>query len=89
MGARGTVDHVLPLASGGEDRRSNLVDACRACNSAKGNGLVEGFEMVPATDRAQRFRAFLRAVATTREPQIVIVFPSGKRKSLPIARGER
>lgn len=31
-----TVDHLLPKAHGGTDDPSNLVAACRRCNSAKG-----------------------------------------------------
>lgn len=31
-----TVDHVIPFASGGGMDRSNLVVACRSCNSRKG-----------------------------------------------------
>src|SRR5215207_9416700 len=40
-----TVDHVIPVARGGSDDRSNLVAACRRCNSSKGAGTAPG---VPA-----------------------------------------
>lgn len=30
-----TVDHVIPLARGGWEHESNLVPACRPCNSGK------------------------------------------------------
>lgn len=32
-----TVDHVIPVANGGQLHRSNLVPACRPCNLSKGN----------------------------------------------------
>jgi len=31
-----TADHVIPKAKGGTDEMSNLVAACRSCNSGKG-----------------------------------------------------
>lgn len=34
-----TIDHVVPLSRGGDDRRSNLVLACLACNGAHANTL--------------------------------------------------
>lgn len=34
-GSADTVDHVVPKARGGSDDESNLVAACRPCNSAK------------------------------------------------------
>lgn len=30
-----TVDHIIPLAKGGSDDRSNLISACGACNYSK------------------------------------------------------
>lgn len=32
-----TIDHVFPVAKGGGDEESNLVVACRPCNSSKGS----------------------------------------------------
>jgi excisionase family DNA binding protein len=40
-----TVDHVIPVARGGSNDRSNLVAACRRCNISKGAGIAPG---VPA-----------------------------------------
>ena len=31
-----TIDHVIPLAAGGQHRPENLVAACRNCNFSKG-----------------------------------------------------
>ena len=36
-GAALTLDHVVPWSRGGNNRAANLVTACRACNSARGN----------------------------------------------------
>jgi 5-methylcytosine-specific restriction endonuclease McrA len=38
-----TIDHVVPLSKGGGKGISNLVLACRRCNSRKGNRSVEEF----------------------------------------------
>lgn len=36
-----TRDHVAPISRGGKDRWSNVVSACRSCNTRKGNRLPE------------------------------------------------
>lgn len=38
--APGTVDHVRPLARGGDEAECNLVPACRVCNSSKRHRLL-------------------------------------------------
>lgn len=35
QGDDATADHIVPKESGGRDEESNLVAACRSCNSAK------------------------------------------------------
>lgn len=38
-----TWDHIIPKAEGGTDRQSNLVRACRFCNSSKGPLMIEAW----------------------------------------------
>ncbi|WP_425582326.1 HNH endonuclease [Streptomyces synnematoformans] len=33
------VDHIIPRARGGDDRRENLCGACGPCNLARGDGM--------------------------------------------------
>lgn len=36
-----TIDHLVPLARGGVDKRANMVPACRSCNEARGCSMPE------------------------------------------------
>ena len=38
-----TVDHVVPVARGGDDNENNLVCACVSCNTSKGKKMPSGF----------------------------------------------
>lgn len=40
-----TRDHVVPMSRGGRDRWSNVVTACRHCNTRKGNRIPEEAKM--------------------------------------------
>ncbi len=40
-----TRDHVIPISKGGKDRWSNVVSACRSCNTRKGNRIPEKAHM--------------------------------------------
>ena len=40
-----TMDHILPLIRGGQSIKSNLVPACKQCNSDKKDSLV--FDWIP------------------------------------------
>ena len=44
-----TIDHVIPLNRGGDNMKSNLVPACRSCNSSKGQKLLS--EWIPPLAR--------------------------------------
>ena len=49
-----TVDHVVPVARGGDDSESNLVCACVSCNTSKGKKMPLGFfEPVSTTKHTQ------------------------------------
>jgi len=37
-GSELTMDHVIPLARGGQSTKGNLVPSCRSCNQTKGLG---------------------------------------------------
>lgn len=39
--AGSSVDHILPITKGGDNRRENLCLCCRSCNCSKGNKTVE------------------------------------------------
>jgi 5-methylcytosine-specific restriction endonuclease McrA len=41
-----TKDHVLPLAQGGTDNKSNIRPACKVCNNLKGALTLEQFKEV-------------------------------------------
>ena len=40
-----TRDHVVPISRGGRDRWSNVVTACKSCNTRKGNRTPEEARM--------------------------------------------
>ncbi len=42
-GAMLTLDHIIPHCEGGSNAETNLVTACRKCNSSRANRTVEGF----------------------------------------------
>lgn len=43
-----TRDHIIPVSKGGQDTWSNVVAACKKCNSAKGNMMLDqaGLELL-------------------------------------------
>lgn len=43
-----TVDHVTPLTLGGTDELTNLVAACRDCNSGKSSTVLEAEKVAEA-----------------------------------------
>lgn len=38
-----SLDHLVPVARGGDNKTSNLLTACRTCNSRRGNKSVPAF----------------------------------------------
>jgi len=60
-----TLDHFIPLSRGGSNCLSNLVPACRECNSSKrANDPKEWFQEQPFYD-AKRWKAILKALGKT------------------------
>lgn len=45
---RATIDHVVPLSKGGENKRRNVVAACIKCNSDKGSLSADEFRAILA-----------------------------------------
>lgn len=54
-----TIDHVVPRSRGGTNKPSNLVTACRACNSARQDSTIREWLM--------RDRRFFRSPEATRK----------------------
>lgn len=53
-----TIDHLLPLSRGGAHTKSNIVPACKSCNSSKGGKtLLEFATLVPIRMRGVRSNA--------------------------------
>lgn len=58
-----TVDHVLPVALGGEDRPENLVTACAGCNAGKAASNPDAEIVANVNDDAIRWAAAVRKAA--------------------------
>jgi hypothetical protein len=56
-GAHLHLDHLVPRSRGGEDVASNLVLACRGCNSARQAMSLAQWQAYAATTRGLTFRA--------------------------------
>lgn len=64
-----TVDHVVPRALGGDDEPSNLVAACKDCNSGKSSTSPDEHVVADVDQRALRWAAAMQQVAETRRAQ--------------------
>lgn len=70
-GAHLRLDHVTPKASGGADVATNLVLACRRCNSARQNLSVSAWATKASAELGLSFSAnSIRAQARTALPEV-------------------
>ena len=58
-----TVDHVVPVVLGGTNDPSNLVAACRDCNSGKSSATPDAAHVADVADDAMRWSAAMRMAA--------------------------
>lgn len=64
-----TIDHVTPTALGGQDEPSNLVTACRECNSGKTSMPADAALIDDVSADALRWAEAMRQVAAIREKE--------------------
>lgn len=66
---RMTLDHVVPRTMGGNDSWENLVCACEACNSRKGNHTPQqaGLSLIRRPRKPHYFTFVLRSLGVTPE----------------------
>lgn len=48
-----TLDHITPRSAGGDNSAANLVTACKACNSARGDRPVADYAPAGAQERIE------------------------------------
>lgn len=58
-----TVDHVIPLALGGDNNPSNLTTACRDCNAGKASVPPEADKVAEVNEMAERLRLAFKKVS--------------------------
>jgi len=51
-----TLDHLLPRSAGGDNDATNLITACRSCNSSRGDKPWLGYATGGAVDRITQLR---------------------------------
>lgn len=55
-----TIDHVVPVALGGDDKPSNLVTACFDCNLGKGSSSPDESTVAQVSDDAMRYARLVK-----------------------------
>ena len=61
-----TLDHLRPRCKGGSNKSSNLVTACRTCNSVRGHASLRSFCLDIASLTNQDWRAVVARVRNQR-----------------------
>jgi hypothetical protein len=61
--AKLTVDHVLPVALGGQNDPSNLVTACRDCNAGKSSTSPDAAVVADVDESARQWASAVKAAA--------------------------
>ncbi|MDF9718121.1 HNH endonuclease [Nocardioides sp. ChNu-99] len=70
-GAKLTIDHVVPVALGGDDDPGNLVTACEPCNSGKSSVPLDAPQVAAIADDAVRWSAAMQQAASEARAQRV------------------
>lgn len=55
-----TIEHIVPVSSGGTDHLRNLAAACKSCNSGKKNNSIEEFRLSESLKRSKFGRVINR-----------------------------
>lgn len=76
-----TVDHIIPVALGGQDNAANLVTACAECNAGKGKTMPGSPHVAQVDERNIAWRAALDQAAAES-----LVKPDGEGDMLAAAR---
>lgn len=83
------VDHVLPLAKGGNSHSTNLVTACRECNNGKRAGLValpEGVVPQALPSKLERRIAHLHEIEKSFAARSAVAEPDAEPKNRRLVR---
>ena len=70
-----TLDHITPRAKGGNDRITNLVCACDACNKSKGHEHWSDWYMTQDFFTTQRLSAIVKWQNQITENELVVYRP--------------
>jgi hypothetical protein len=70
-----TLDHITPRAKGGNDRITNLVCACDACNKSKGHEYWSDWYMTQDFFTTQRLSAIVKWQNQITENELVVYRP--------------